>query len=150
MLTLAPGTYSLRLLLADGQHIPHFIYSKPTLIKVVKNNGAKPAVPAAKGLEMEVDQSAGESAVKNSFLLRFHASGLNVAHRDQGQKDSGHFKLTMAGKGNETSEMNFIGGETEVRLAPPAGDYQMKLEFIDNLDSKKALTDPVVKKITVP
>ena len=38
VLSFEPGTYTLRLLLADDKHIPHFIYSKPVKVTVTKKN----------------------------------------------------------------------------------------------------------------
>ena len=38
VLTFKPGTYTLRLLLADDKHIPLFVYSKPLRITVTKKN----------------------------------------------------------------------------------------------------------------
>ena len=36
VLNLAPGNYKLRMLLADDKHLPHFVYSKPLSITVIK------------------------------------------------------------------------------------------------------------------
>ena len=38
VLTLEPGTYTLRLLLADDKHVPHFVFSKPVKITVTRKN----------------------------------------------------------------------------------------------------------------
>jgi len=38
VLMLEPGTYTLRLLLADDKHVPHFVYSKPVKITVTRKN----------------------------------------------------------------------------------------------------------------
>lgn len=38
VLTLEPGDYTLRMLLADQKHLPFFVYSRPTRIKVLRKN----------------------------------------------------------------------------------------------------------------
>ena len=51
VLTLEPGTYSLRLLLADNKHFPYFVYSKPVRVTVTKKNKAiDPAACSKKAL----------------------------------------------------------------------------------------------------
>lgn len=48
VLTLEPGTYTLRLLLADNKHVPHFVYSKPVHITVTRKNKNRPKEPYQK------------------------------------------------------------------------------------------------------
>jgi hypothetical protein len=148
VLTLAPGTYTLRMLLADSKHLPHFVYSKPTKITVTKKNTTDPKSLIVKGIAMRVGQSGKDSVAKAPFRVQFHVSGMNVAHVQQQQKDTGHFKLTVAGRG-EPVEMDFVDGETETWLAPPAGDYQLKLEFLDNINPEQALSGAVSASVRV-
>ena len=133
VLNLPPGTYKLRLLLADDKHLPHFVYSKPTTITVSKKNTADPKTLVKKGIEMWLPVAAnGEQ--KRPFRVQFHASGLNVAHQGQAEKDTGHFRLTMLSeKGIKAAEMDFVNGQTEVWLEPPAGAYTLQLDLMDNL-----------------
>jgi Domain of unknown function (DUF4399) len=143
VLTLAPGTYKLRLLLADDKHLPHFVYSKPLTVTVTKNNGAPPAGFVKK--EISLLNVTENAAYKPPFRLQFHASGLNVANLSQKEKDTGHFRLTMTPKkGGAPAEILFPGGQTEVWLAPPAGSYALKLDFIDNTNPGRTLADPAL------
>ena len=146
VLTLAPGTYSLRLLLADHQHLPHFVYSKPVSVTVVKKNEVDAKTLVRKGIGMAVQGAT----VKAPFRVQFHASGLNVGHAAQKEKDTGHFRLSLTpqAKGN-AAEMDFSNGQTEVWLSPPTGDYTLKLEFIDNQNLARALADPVTVSLKV-
>jgi hypothetical protein len=148
VLTLAPGTYSLRLLLADDKHLPHFVYSKPMAVTVTKNNGAPPPGLVKKGISLlNVTDNA---RLKPPFRVQFHASGLNVAHLEQKEKDTGHFRLTMTPqKGGVPAEMVFPGGQTEVWLAPPLGAYTLKLDFLDNTAPGKLLAEPATASIRV-
>ena len=146
VLNLPPGKYTLRLLLADDKHLPHFVYSKPVSVTVTKKNDVDPKTLVKKGI---VIATQGDS-VRPPFSIQFHASGLNVGHMVQKEKDTGHFKLTMSPPGKGTpAEMDFVNGQTEVWLSPPAGDYTLRLEFIDNQNPSKGLVDPVNASIKV-
>ncbi len=140
VLTLAPGTYKLRLLLADDKHIPHFVYSKPLSITVTKKNSVDPKSLVKPGVEMMLANTAsGEQ--KRPFRVQFHASGLSVAHQAQAEKDTGHFRLTaMSDKGAKAAEMDFVNGQTEVWLEPPVGDYTLRLDLIDNLNPARVVS----------
>lgn len=147
VLALAPGNYTLRLLLADDKHLPHFVYSKPVSMTVTKKNDTDPKTLVKKGITIAVP---GDS-VKTPFRIQFHASGLNVGHVAQKEKDTGHFKLTMStqSKGGGPAEMDFVNGQTEVWLSPLAGEYALKLEFIDNQNPGKTLADTVSSSVRV-
>ena len=147
VLTLAPGTYTVRLLLADDKHLPHFVYSKPVPITVTKKNNTDPQSLVKKGIAIAVQ---GE-AVKPPFRIQFHASGLSVGHVVQKEKDTGHFRLTVSpqSKSGAPAEMDFVNGQTEVWLSPPAGDYALRLEFIDNQNPGKSLADSVSSSVKV-
>ena len=94
VLTLEPGTYTLRLLLADGTHLPHFVYSKPLKITVTrKNKDIDPATLIKKGISLP--NIAASVELKPPFTVQFQASGLNVANLRQKEKDTGHFRLTV-------------------------------------------------------
>ena len=145
VLTLAPGTYTLRMLLADQQHLPHFVYSKPLKVTITKKNAVDPKSLVKPGLALML--SEGEQ--KPPFRVQFHASGLNVGHAAQQEKDTGHFKLTVTSKTGAVAEMDFAEGQTEAWLAPPAGDYTLKLDFVDNLNPQQVLTGPVTATVKV-
>ena len=146
VLTFPPGTYTLRLLLANQTHIPHFVYSKATTITVTKKNVTDPKSLSVKGIFITVPGPI----VKPPFIVQFHASAMNVGHASQKEKDTGHFKLTVVPKDPAKAvEFDFSEGQTEVWLTPPAGDYALKLEFLDNVNPGKAMADPVTTAVKV-
>ncbi|MDR7148147.1 hypothetical protein J2W49_000075 [Hydrogenophaga palleronii] len=147
VLTLEPGTYTLRMLLADQKHLPHFVYSKRTTITVTKKNPVDPATLATKGLSMMLEGPT----VKRPFRVQFHASAINVAHQAQQIPDTGHFRLTAvpASGSGAAVVLDFAEGQTEVWLAPPAGSYNLRLEMIDNLDPTKRMADAVTASVRV-
>lgn len=147
VLTLEPGTYTLRMLLADQKHLPHFVYSKPATITVTKKNAVDPATIPVKGLSLGLEGSV----VKTPFRVQFHASALNVAHQAQKIPDTGHFRLTATpatGSGAPTV-LDFPEGQTEVWLAPPAGSYNLRLEMVDNIDPARRLPGPATASVRV-
>jgi hypothetical protein len=145
VLTLAPGTYTLRMLLADDKHLPHFVYSKPLRLVVTKKNDTDPKSLIKKGIEIHV----GDGVAKVPFRVQFHASGLNVAHVVQQEKDTGHFKLTVTSKAGPVAEMDFVDGQTETWLSPPPGDYSLKLEMLDNLSPNQPMVNAVTTSVRV-
>lgn len=146
VLNLAPGTYTLRLLLADERHLPHFVYSKPVSVTVVKKNATDPNTLVKKGISVAVQSDV----VRAPMRVRFHASGLSVGHLAQKQKDTGHFRLTAVplAKGPE-AVMDFVNGQTEVWLSPPAGDYLLKLDLVDNTNPARTLAETATATVKV-
>lgn len=149
VINLEPGKYTLRLLLADDKHLPHFVYSKPLQVTVTERKAAvKPDSLVKKGVAL-LNVAEGQK-FKPPFRVQFHASGLNVAHQSQREKDTGHFKLTVASvRGGAPAELVFPNGQTEVWLAPPAGSYRLKLEFLDNVNPARVVADTVALTIAV-
>ena len=149
VLMLEPGIYTLRLLLADDKHLPHFVYSKPLKFTVTrKNQDIEPKSLIIKSISFP--NIAPDAQLKRPFTVAFHASGLNVAHLSQKQKDTGHFRLTIKPQnGGKPVEMDFPEGQTEVRLAPPAGAYVLKLDFLDNANSGAMLADSISTAVRV-
>ena len=141
-----PGPYTLRLLMADPKHLPHFIYSKQVSVVVTRKNDIDPKSLIKPGISMNL---AAEE-VTAPFRVQFHASGLNVAHLSQQEKDTGHFHLTVLPKnGGKPAEIDFVNGQTETWLSPPSGEYRLKLMFLDNLNPARALVPDVLKTVRV-
>jgi hypothetical protein len=132
VLTLEPGSYTLRLLLADDKHIPRFVYSKP--LKVVVTRKIKDIDPKSLiANTVSLLNIVPDAKLKPPFRVQFHTSGLNVGHLNQKEKDTGHFRLTLTSpRGGKPEILDFVNGQTETWLAPPSGIYSMKLDFIDN------------------
>lgn len=134
VLDFKPGTYTLRLLLADHKHIPYFIYSKPMTITVTAKRDTDPKTVAKPGVELLAPRS-GET-LSGPFLVQFHASALNVSHADVKEPGTGHFRLLAQAKGAAAAErIDLVNGVTEVWLKPPPGEYSLKLELVGNADA---------------
>lgn len=146
VLTFPPGQYTLRMLLANQQHLPYFVYSKPAVITVSRKNAADPKTLQSKGIELLI---ANGAEFRPPFRIQFHASSLNVAHQSQKQKDTGHFRLTMTPKSGAPAVMDFVNGQTEVWLAPPKGAYRVELELVNNAQPGSSLVPAVAKELKV-
>lgn len=139
VLNLAPGAHTLRLLLADHEHKLHFVYSKEQTINVTKKSSDIDPKSLAKKEISLINITAG-GAFNTPFRVQFHASGYNVAHMQQKEKDTGHFRLTVApANGGKPAEISFTNGQTEAWLSPPAGGYKLKLELVSNEVKDKVL-----------
>ncbi len=146
VLTLEPGTYTLRMLLADQKHLPHFVFSKPTRITVTRKTGVDPKTLSVKGLSIGLDGATR----KNPFRVQFHASALDVAHRAQGIANTGHFRLSVTPEGRGApAVLEFPEGQTEVWLAPPVGNYTLQLDLMDNVNPGKTLVEPARASVRV-
>lgn len=147
VLDFAPGTYTLRLLLADHKHIPFFIYSKPMTITVTAKKDTDPKTLVKPGVEFLAPRN-GDSVV-TPFRVQFHASGLNVSHTDIKDPGAGHFRIVAQGKAPQPERIAFANGATEAWLKPPPGDYTVRLEFVGNADGNVIATSgPVAIKVT--
>lgn len=137
---LPPGKYTLRLLLADQDHIPYFVYSKPLNITVNRQRTGVSAASVQGPPRVELLSPADREAVRGPFRVQFHASGYNVSHTGVAAADTGHFRLTLERAGRQPEVLNFTGGQTETWLSPPAGDYTMRLEMVSNTDAGRVLS----------
>lgn len=140
LVNLPPGKYQLRLLLADQDHIPYFVYSKPLQLTVSKQNKAVTPAAVQGPPRVELLSPADRETVKGPFRVQFHASGYSVSHAAAKAADTGHFRLTMERVGRKPEVLNFTGGQTETWLNPPAGDYNMRLEMVSNAADGKVLS----------
>jgi len=131
VLSFAPGQYTLRLVLADHNHIPNFTYSKPIRITVTKKNDAvDPKSLVVPGVMLLAPRQG--QVVKPPVKLQFHAAGLNVSHSELNEKDTGHFRVRIKAEGGREEVITLSNGRTETWIEPPNGSYSARLEFVDN------------------
>ncbi len=148
VLDFKPGTYTLRLLLADHKHIPFFIYSKPMTVTVTaKNENIDPKSLVKPGVALLAPR-AGET-LNTPFRVQFHASGLNVSHTAITDAGVGHFRLVAQSRSGAIERIAFGNGATEGWLKPPPGDYTLTLELVANAPggAVMATSAPVTIKV---
>jgi hypothetical protein len=147
---LPPGTYTMRLVLADQGHIPCFVYSKPLRFTVSKQNKSV-APPSLLGEpRVEVLSPADHAAVQLPLRVQLHASGFNVSHAGPKVAGTGHFRLTLERRGQKAEVIELEGGQTELWLSPPKGDYTARLELMNNVASGNVLARAKPVAFTVP
>ena len=131
VINLPPGSYELRMLLADQGHIPYFVYSKPLKLTISKQN--KDVTPASVQGSPHIELlSPDRDTVRVPFRLQFHASGYNLSHATPQVPGTGYFRLIMERAGSKPEVLNFTAGQTETWLSPPSGDYTLRLELVSN------------------
>ena len=149
VLDFKPGTYKLRLLLANDKHIPYFIYSKPLTVLVTrKRDGVDPKTLSQPGVAF-LAPASGES-VRPPFRVVFHASGLSVGSQEITDKGVGHFRIVAEKAGASTERIALTNGATEAWLNPPVGDYRFRLELVGNGQGEVLSTSaPIELKVVV-
>ena len=131
VLNLKPGTYTLNLLLADQGHIPYFVFSKPTQVTVTAQRSDVTPAQLQGPPRIAFLSPADGASVRGAFRVQFHATGYNIAHVDARVADTHHFRLVAESKGRR-EPFDFRSGQTEVWIEPPPGDYQLRLELVNN------------------
>jgi hypothetical protein len=149
VLDLPPGRYQLRLLLADQGHIPFFVYSKPMVLNISKQNKDVEPAKLLGSPGIEILSPADVSKVSPPFRVQFHSSGFNISHIGAEVPETNHFRLIIERVGQKTESLNFLAGQTEVWLNPPSGEYNLRLELISNAAVGKlvAQAKPVYVKV---
>ncbi len=150
VINLPPGTYDLRLLLADQGHIPYFVFSKPLKLTVTKQNKNVTPASVQGPPQIELLDLSDRSTLRAPFRLQFHASGYNISNMAPRVADTGHFRLTMERAGHKPEVMDFVSGQTESWISPPPGDYSARLELVSNAPGEKvaAVAKPVAFSVS--
>ncbi|WP_431274045.1 DUF4399 domain-containing protein [Variovorax ureilyticus] len=132
VVNLPPGTYTMRLVLADQGHIPYFVYSKPLKFTVSKQNQGVTAASLQGPPRIEVLSPADHATVQTPLRVQMHATGFNISHAGPKVPDTGHFRLVLDRAGQKAEVIDLDGGQTELWLNPPKGDYSARLELMSN------------------
>lgn len=131
VLNLPPGRHTLRLLLANHEHVPFFVYSPELVVNVAEGKSSLPE-RYGKDRKVELLNLPANGVVTAPFKLQFHASGLPVASSRSKQPTSGHFVLKFLRAGKPTETIEFKNGATEDWFAPPPGSYTLELSLVKN------------------
>jgi hypothetical protein len=158
LLDLPPGKHTLRLLFADHDHRPYFVFSPEITVTVEgKRGGPAPQIDAqrfdatcARWYDDEVTAPRGDAkqvfvrnlrareTVGGSFMLGLGVIGLGVAPAGSNVKDVGYFAVDVAGKARSL-RVELKDGRTETILDLPPGDYQLT-PMLQAPDGKTLLT----------
>ena len=144
---LPPGSYTFNLLLADQGHIPYFVFSKPLRVTVAKRRALAPSESVTGPPRVEILRPAAGENVRGPLRVQFHASGFQVAHAAARVPGTGRFRLTLARAGKPAEVLDFRGGQTEVWLNPPKGEYQLQLELVGNREEAVLASTPAQRLV---
>lgn len=154
LLDLPPGKHTLRLLFADHEHRPYFVFSPEITVEVL---GPRSAVPRPKIDPKNFDTScaawyqdevsrprppdeplhftnlrAGEALI-SPFNVRMGVDGYGVCARGQSAEKTGHFMLDVLARADRKPVQSFdlSNGATQTNLFIPVGNYLLRLRFVD-------------------
>ncbi|MDM0043001.1 DUF4399 domain-containing protein [Variovorax dokdonensis] len=150
LIDLPPGTYTLRLVLADQGHIPYFVYSKPLRVTVTGQNKDASAATVLGPPRLEILGPADRSTVQLPMRMQLHASGYNISHAAPKLAGTGHFRVTLERPNQKPEVVDLTGGQTEFWLNPPRGDYSARVELVDNVSGKPTARGLKPVQFTVP
>ena len=154
VISLPPGAHRVRLLFADHDHRPYFVFSPEITVEVL---GPRSAVPRPKidpkNFELscaawyqdEVSRPrppeeplhftnlrAGEVLV-SPFNVRLGVDGYGVCARGQSAEKTGHFILEVLARADRKPVQSFdlSNGATQANLFIGVGSYLLRLRFVD-------------------
>lgn len=136
LVDLPPGKHTLRLLLANYEHVLYFVYSEELTITVSKQNKDVTPESVLGPPRVFLETPAAGDTVRPPFRMALHASGFNLAHIAAKAEGTGHFRVNLQRAGDKGEVIDLKGGQTEFWLAPPKGDYSAQLEWVGSADGK--------------
>lgn len=154
LIALAPGRRTLRLLFADHDHRPYFVFSPEIAVKVVGPRDSTPAPridparfdatckawyqdeltrPRPEGRRVLVSNLRHGEPVVSPFAVRFAVDGYGVAPRGHGGPELGHFQLDVLAAGGRVQQSpDLSNGATQANLFLAPGTYTLRLRFLDD------------------
>ncbi|HNY48790.1 MAG TPA: DUF4399 domain-containing protein, partial [Casimicrobium sp.] len=146
-LTLAPGKHTLRLLFADFEHKPYYVFSREMRIEVIAPRSSlattgAPRVNAARfdetckawyentitepspaGTPAYFQNVRDEDRVQSPFVLRFGAEGLGVCAANVDVEKTGHFVLEVLKRDAVQRRITLADGQTQFEFEAEPGTY---------------------------
>ena len=152
-LALETGTHTLRLLFADHDHRPYFVFSPELRItvsgprsearlRIDPNNLAasckawyqdEQSRPRPDGQRALIANLRDGEAVTSPFTLRLAVDGFGVAPKGHGGPGLGYFLLDVLGNDGRVVQALDLGhGATQLALSLAPAAYRMRLRFVDD------------------
>jgi hypothetical protein len=168
VLDLPPGRHKLRLLFADHDHRPYFVYSPETEITVTGPRNARPVPidrrnfetscaawyqdelvrPRPPGELVSILNLRDGETVSSPFNLRFGVDGWGVCAAGQSAERTGHFMLDVKQGERTLRTVDLSNGATQANLTLANGSYGLVLRFVDG-KTKRDLVPPAETAISV-
>ncbi|HEU4457525.1 MAG TPA: DUF4399 domain-containing protein [Methylibium sp.] len=168
VLDLPAGRHTLRLLFADHDHRPYFVYSKEVEIEVIGRRSGEPlridrqnfdatcrswyqdelARPRGPAEPLQVLNLRDGEAVTSPFNVRFGVDGFGVCASTLTAERSGHFILDVLQGDRLVKTVDLSNGATQANLVLANGGYQLQLRFVDG-KTRRDLLPPALTGIVV-
>jgi hypothetical protein len=168
-LELPPGKHTLRLLFADHEHRPHFVFSPEITINVVgKRDTTMPRIdernfdatcaawyqdalttPRTLPKEVYAKNVRDGEQVGTPLRLSMGAVGYGIAPAEKAVKDTGHFALTVAQGGKTVARHVWSDGRTESVIDLPRGEVEL-LPVLLGADGKPLLQGELLRLTVGP
>lgn len=169
VIALTPGPHRLRLLFADHDHRPYFVYSGEYHVTVAGPRPAEPlridpakfdsscrawyddeiSRPRPEGKRVVVVNLRDGEPVSSPFNVRFAVDGFGVAPRGQGGEGLGHFIFdVLRPDGGPVQNVDLANGATQVNLFLAPGNYRLRLRFVDDA-GRRDLVPPAEMGVNV-
>lgn len=152
MLALPAGKHTLRLLFADHDHKPYFVYSPELRITVRGPRQAPLKVdranfeascqawyeeeisrPRPEGKRALVSNLRDGETVVSPINVRFAADGFGVAPKGFGGEGLGYFLLdVLKADGSLSQALDLANGATQATLYLSPGAFTLRLRFVDD------------------
>jgi hypothetical protein len=157
VVSLAPGAHTVRLLFADHEHRPYFVFSPELKINVSgprteaklridpKNFEAsckawyedEVTKPRPEGQRAVFSNLRDGESVVSPFNLRLAADGLGVAPRGHGGPANGHFMVDVVAAGRTVQVVDLGNGATQTNLYVPVGAYTLRVRLLDDTRTRE-------------
>jgi hypothetical protein len=160
-LDLPPGRHTLRLLFADHEHRPYFVFSPEVEVVVTGPRTADPlpirrasfeadceawyadelARPRPPGEFVSLLNVRNGEPVVSPLNLRFDVEGFGVCAAGQTADRTGFFVLEVRQAGQLVGTTELSDGATQTNLWLTPGPYRLQLRFVDG-QTRRALLPP--------
>lgn len=150
---LPPGPHTLRLLFADHDHRPYFVFSPEVKVIVSGPRTTTPlrvdpanfaatckawyaderSRPRPEGLRVVVTNLRDNEPVVSPFNLRLAVDGFGVAAKGHGGEGLGYFVLeVLQVDGRLVQNVDLSNGATQATLFLSPANYTLRLRFVDD------------------
>lgn len=148
---LPPGQHTMRLLFADHEHRPYYVYSPEIKVQVSGSRSAQAlgidagcpiwyqeqmSRPRPPGSRVLITNLRDGEPVVSPFAVRFAADGFGIAPRGSGVAGTGHFMLELMAGGRTVQTVDLANGATQANLFVAPGGYTLRLRLLDDSRSK--------------
>ncbi|MBL8308952.1 MAG: DUF4399 domain-containing protein [Burkholderiales bacterium] len=170
-LNLAPGRRTLRLLFADHEHRPYYIFSREVTVNVIGPRSSLLSTGSPRVTQARFDESCrawfdnvtteptpaatpayfqnvrSGDAVRSPFVLKFGAEGYGVCASDVDAEGTGHFQIEVLRRDRVERKVVLADGQTQYEFDLEPGGYEFRLTLVDRRGKVLGPPDLVSMKV---